>query len=217
MDISIFTYIDVLPISFAGWSKTTDNKQVIVIEGQNFDRAAKVLVNGISTEFEVMSSKLIVVTPTDSLKGQEIRSVVVHSSGGLDVTETSLLEISTKYSKKITGMNKLIQYLLKIYLQSANDMFGDFGGGILELLGSAYNVSSISSDLITRLQQTVAYIRRVQANVPELPLEEKLLIASIKNISFDDEALYVNISLDVLNQAGQKSVAAISGELGVNK
>lgn len=184
------------------------------LKGRDFRFAESVQLNDVSVpEFIVVDKQTIYAQIP--LGVQQIRTVAIISSRFTTTKKASrvIFQIGNK-TQKISGLLKLTQLFTKVLLQSpGSDVFDpEFGGGLQDLVGkitSTKRSERVLAAIAQSIQQTTSQIRRAQLDTPQLPLEERLLSATLLDVrtvqSLDEARARVQID----NVAGQTGVSAI--------
>ena len=169
--------------------------------------------------------------PTVELKGDDFRSVETVSINDSSVPEFILIDKNTIYvaeavkknkvifqigtkSKKISGLLKLVQLYTKILLQSpGSDIFDpDMGGGLQDMVGrltSTRRNDRMLAAISQSISQAEAQVRRAQLDAAEIPLEERLLSATLLDIRMFQATDEARARILITNVAGQRGEAAI--------
>ena len=124
-----------------------------------------------------------------------------------------IFQIGTK-SKKISGLLKLVQLYTKILLQSpGSDIFDpDMGGGLQDMVGrltSTRRNDRMLAAISQSISQAEAQVRRAQLDAAEIPLEERLLSATLLDIRMFQATDEARARILITNVAGQRGEAAI--------
>lgn len=207
IDIKIILIKDILQVNRVSYIE--DFFPVSVrIEGRQFLQATEVLINDInSPEFMVLSDSRLIAQVPESQAKSRLRSVTVLANKP-STDRSSILHLDAgKTFSSLQGIEKLLQYFVKILLQNpGSDIFNPTeGGGVLGLVGRVVtkkDTTSLSASLVSSVNQTRDQILVKQNKITRIPSDERLLRA-------DTEAAGFNPSTTTL--AARISIGAVSG------
>lgn len=188
---------------------------ILEVTGQDFSNVETIYVNDEeATNYVIINKTTIQITMSRAM-GKNLTSVEVVSG---DFTKTVMaskivFKVGTK-SKKVSGILKLVQLFTKWLLQSpGSDIFNpNRGGGVQTLIGQTvssqrmeYHLSSLSR----AIEVTANQIRNSQASLTNLPLDERLLEATLLGINKLDERMEMRARVHLLSQAGTEATNAL--------
>jgi len=216
MDIQFVQYLDLLPF-----------KQVIALPnapvptldvyGNDFSSVSTVYVNGIESPsvVAVSKSRLWVQVP-DSMRGSKISDLAVYSNGVI-ATERSKIVYSLRGRKSTRGITKLIQYFVKLLVQKkGRDVYdGGVGGGLNAMIGRPIQHNArnrFESVLFGQINSVAAYIRGVQQSNGRVPLDERLLAATIQGIGYSPDTGSASARVLIRSEAGGAGLAGLTTE-----
>jgi phage baseplate assembly protein W len=186
----------------------------VSLKGADFRSVESVSINDSpSPEFIVMDKQTIYAQLPDGIR--QVRTVAVLSSNFTTTEKASrvLFQVGTK-TKTITGLLKLVQLFVKILLQSpGSDIFDkDLGGGLQDMIGqltSTKRNDRLLAAISQAISQTESQIRRSQLDSPEIPLDERLLSATLLDIRMFQTLDEARARIQIDNVVGQRGEAAI--------
>lgn len=214
IDLKVTSIVDILPVTGIDWLPNTE-VPTLVIEGSDFNHVNEVFINGMkSPDVVVVSNRKLLAQLPDTQTEEPIRSVIV-SSNSLTLTDRSELRFEiTDSPDSVSGITRLIQQFVKIMLQSpGSDIFAPrIGGGLLRSIGK--QLGGPTKDLLVAdFKKAVDEARRqmilLQASDHSLPAEERLLYATIAQMSFDTGSLSFSGKVALGNQTGQNYLVGL--------
>jgi hypothetical protein len=183
----------------------------IEIIGEDFSSVEQVSINDIPVPefFVVNRTTLWAQLPEDA---KAIRTISVVSSNFTRTAEASLVEfkIGTK-PKTISGILKLTQLFTKWLLQSpTSDIFNpERGGGLQDFVGrlvSTHKIDPILGSITRAVEKTANEIRRSQINAGRLPLSERLLAATLIDVSVASGLMEARAKVRIDSMAGDSAI-----------
>lgn len=187
----------------------------ILVSGQDLNKVDVILYNGVpAQDFIVQSSTRLIIAIPESQVGRDIFNLQIISKIPIPTSTSAItLEIG-KPLKTISGIERLVQAWLILFMTNPNsDIFSpDSGGGGRKIIGKTTDSAgkSASADLSLAVDRTNSELLKLQSQNPRIPPEEKLLSASITNITFDTTTTILSASVSIINMAGN------TGEVSVN-
>lgn len=178
-----------------------------------FNTAQRVLINdyGLDTFTRVSDTVLLVNPPSlfDAVTVGQMKVSVV--SGSYTGGRARLLFGPTKNVRKVTGLQKLVQQIVKTLLSNvgSNKFSRSDGGGLVQSLGdgmSASGKSKVSALVATAVSSTESQVIAAQTGATGLTASERLLSLSLEGVEFNSAAQEVNATIKLLSYAG-KSVS----------
>jgi K+-transporting ATPase c subunit len=185
------------------------------IFGEDFSSVESILINDLpSPEFFIVSKTTVwVELPVNA---GPIDSIVVLSSDFTKTAEASSIQfkIGSK-TKTVEGILKLTQLFTKWLLQSpGTDIFNmSRGGGLQDIVGqvtSAAVNSPVLGAIARAVDKTTQEIRTAQNSVGRLPLNERLLSASLLDVGVLPELQEARARVQVDSVAGQRAISTLS-------
>jgi hypothetical protein len=160
--------------------------RVVEVVGADFRAVDEVIINRVvSPDVFVASKTRLYAQVPDSQLDQRILSVSVLSRR-LTVSPRSILRFRLgKRPGKVVGILRLLQKFVKVlFTTPGTDVFNQqLGGGALKIIGE------------------------LQSRNPSLPLDERLLSAKILTAGFNKEEGAIDISVEIVSQAGRAALA----------
>lgn len=182
----------------------------IVIQGESLNKATEILYNDLPVdEYIVQSSTRIIAKIPPSQLGKPLTSLQIFaaiekSANGFLIDRRFVFPL-----KMVSGIDRLIQSWLLIFLTTpGSDAFSPGGGGARNLIGRSNNKTA-PADLTLAVQRTRDELLRLQAQVSNLPLSEKLLSSSLSSISFDPNTTTVSAVVTLQNMLGESANLSI--------
>ena len=214
IDLKVLFIRDLLPISKVDYANITPLS--VIIQGENFDQATKVLINDLEApEFIAVSSSRIMAQVPDSLRTSSLQKIAVLAEKP-SVTRSSVLgfEVGTSI-KGIKGLEKLVQYFCKLLLQTpgSDKFYPEDGGGLLSAVGltvSRYEARSMQTLISSAVNRTRDQILAKQSKSYRLPSDERLLIATTDAVGFDPNTTTVSARVSLAAASGRQAVANLT-------
>lgn len=157
---------------------------VVRVEGEDFTNVDEVLVNDIKVEeFIVVNQKEMLITMPGSVR--QIRTVSVRSSNFTRTSAASFVDYKVgDKTRAVSGILRLTQLFVRYLLTSpGSDIFNPGEGGGLQdavgVLGSTNKTAPILAAVSRSVQQAADQIVRNQLSQTNLPLDERLLTATV--------------------------------------
>lgn len=181
-----------------------------MVIGEKLDTATEVEFNEVlAEEFIVSSSERLIVRIPESQIGKEMRSLRVLAPVNPS-SPMALLDLKVPSPmKKISGVDRLVQAWLLIFLSTPNtDIFNkDSGAGGSRIVGMTTDKghAGASASVAMAVSRTDAEIKRRQAMSQNVPLEEKLLSSTLDSVWFDPASSVIRATVTLKNMLGQAS------------
>lgn len=201
---------DSVPVYGAENVKGSSPRQ-IRIRGSDFRYVDAVVINGLETkEFFVESTSLLRVTVPEPARNDRIYSIAVLSSR-ITMTDQSvvLLDVGAK-PRRVTGTLRLLQVFTRLLFRSpgSNIYYPESGGGVRKLLqGRTNDMKLLSGDLTVAVNRVQQFIVNAQSQARGIPLDERLLSASVRNLHQPDE-VSLEVSIQITTHAGTTAAAS---------
>jgi hypothetical protein len=187
----------------------------VEVIGKDFRSVDEVMINQVaSDDVAVMNKNRLLAAIPSALSGQRVTSVKVLSRK-LTLSERSLIRFRVgKSPGKVTGSLRLLQKFLKIlFTTPGSDIFDPtLGGGALKAIGRTFGYNEgneILNTLVIAVDTTARQLVALQARDSSIPLDERLLSAKIQKAEFNKRETTVDVVVELISQAGQRSVANV--------
>lgn len=189
---------------------------VLSVIGDDFSAVDQVIINDIEAlDFAITSTTRLLVAVPASLANSVVQSVVV-TSRRLVITPQSFIKFRvSSIPSKVSGILRLVQFFTKIlFTTPGSDIFNKrLGAGALRNLGRTFSKSDtggIVSDFVVSVQTTSRQIIAIQGKLPQLPQDERLLAANVTEAFFDANASALNVTVEIISQAGRSALAQLT-------
>lgn len=187
----------------------------VEVIGDDFRAVDEVLLNDTPSPLvQVLNqNKLHAQLPTTITAATLVTVMVVSHS--FVFTDRSILSFKAGITnRKVSGINRLVQFFLKLLLTTpGTDIFRKtLGGGALRNLGTTFSKGSsknIVGDFLIAVDTTAKQITAIQARNPRLPRDERLLSATVSGARFDARQTALVVSIVLKSQAGESALANI--------
>jgi len=204
-DIKVISIRTNLPIALPV-KKIKDNPLTLEIHGSRFNLANHVYINELEVAFTIISNQIIVVKVPTNIKQQSISSIAVTTEIPV-LNQKNLIHFEFGNAfRSLDGFQRLIQHFVKILLQApGSNIFNKTeGGGLLSFIGqnTINNGVPITSDIMDGVIRTKNIIIARQNARQGIPLDERLLDASVDNVSFGADKTSVVLGITLRNMAG---------------
>ena len=215
MDLKILAIRDLLTIAGVEFAQKISPLSLI-ITGEKFNEATKVLVNDIECpEFMAISGNQILAQVPDSERSSAISRIAVLAERP-SPTRSSVLNYEVGPSVKgIVGLERLVQLFCKLLLQTpGSDKFRPSeGGGLLQIVGrniSRHDSRSLQASLVGSVSRTRDQILSFQAKNSRIPSDERLLSARTDAVGFDPGTTAVSARVILSVVSGREAVANLT-------
>lgn len=209
-DIQFVSLVDSLQILEASEILGASPRTVRLRSSGGFQDAQRVLINEYGVDsFTIISEKYILVYPPalfDSLKVSDMSFAVISGaySGG---SKARLSFGLTRSVKKVDGLQKLVQVIVKTLLSKSNsNKFVDAeGGDLLSSIGQTLSEDSrsqISAAVAKSVSQTEEQVKIGQQLSNDLLPSERLLSLTLTSVAFNSAQRQVLASIKLLTYAG---------------
>lgn len=188
----------------------------IVAVGAGFDQATEVLYNEVAvTEFIVNSPTRMIVRIPESQVGKAFRTLRVLSSTFVTKKDALLYLGLGRPVQKTSGLERLVQAWTMVFLTTpGSDIFDpQSGGGAQAIIGRTTDRKGkgVAADLAHAIDRTKTELLRLQAQYPNLPLDEKILNSSLASLSFDPKTTTLMARVELSNMLGQSAEVSFKG------
>ncbi len=215
IDIKVILIKDILKVNRVSYLENF-SPQSIRIEGSLLLQASEVLINDIdSPEFMIISNDQLIAQVPDSQVNSRLRSVtVLANKPSTDRSSILHLDAGRTFSR-LQGLEKLVQYFVKLLLQNpGSDIFSPTeGGGVLGLVGRVVTKSdttSLSASLVSAVNQTRDQILARQNKIPRIPSDERLLRADTQAVGFNPSTTTLAARISIGAVSGRDAVANLT-------
>ncbi len=215
LDIKIITIKDILPVNRVTYVPNF-SPQSIKVDGQLLLQANEVFINEIpSPEFMVISNSQLIAQVPDSQTKTLIKSVVVHATKPSPDRSSILHFDAGKTISSIKGVEKLVQYFVKMLLQNpGSDIFNPAdGGGVLGMIGrvvSKKDSNSLAASLVSAVTRTQEQVIARQNKITRIPPDERLLRAETQAVGFNPNTTTLAARISVGAVSGREAVANLT-------
>lgn len=211
VDIQVISVVDDLQVLSVEDIEGAEPRTLRLVGRGGFNSAQRVIINdyGINT-FVIVSDRVLLVTPGSTFDGVAVSdmNVVVVSSSLTNTRRVRLFFGPTTRLKRVSGVQKLIQHVVKILVSNvgSNRFNVSEGGNLLKLTAFPMTPASrprIVTALIQAISTTESQIVNAQASQRGLTLDERLLGLAFGGVTFNDESLEVQASLQLTTYRGR--------------
>jgi hypothetical protein len=179
----------------------------IMVHGPQMSLASGVLYNGIEVlEYVISTPTSLIVRVPKSQLNEPFRELTVFSTTAL-TQERAQLTFALGRDKVVSGMERLVQmFLMLLFTSPGSSIFAKkSGGGFKSIIGVANaNGKGTASDITMAIERTTTEILRLQAR-RTIPLEERLLSATLDSLVFDDRAGTAYAKVSLRNSLGESA------------
>lgn len=189
--------------------------RVFDIIGADFSSVDEVLINELpSPEVVVLSRVRLWAQVPDIVGSNSIQSVAVVAAKQAPDSDSLLRFRLGKTTRKVSGMQRLVQLFLKIlFTRPGSDIFAQrVGGDALRNLGLNFGKNqggTVVSDFIVAVGTTARQVIATQSRDPAIPLSERLLSARVTSANFDRPQAALIVAVELTSQAGRSTVANV--------
>lgn len=186
----------------------------IIVKGEDFSSAETVLINQVpSPEFMIVNKSTIwAQLPSGTSRMSQIEVLSSKFTRNVESSRVDF-ELGNK-TRKVNGILKLVQLFTKWVLQSpGSESFNpNRGGGLQNIVGklsTTRDMQPISASIARAVTTTVTQIRAAQIGVPNLPLSERLLSASLIDLKVYEAQMQATARVSIQSVAGAEAVSAL--------
>lgn len=206
MDIYVVQLQDEIPLtSIQNVPATLTVGRKLLLYGRSFDFVREVEINGypVTTGFDTLQPGILSVTLPTILQNVEIKSIRAYSDRVHD-TKSSRLVFRFGYGDRVTGLQAMIQLLIKwLFTSPGSDAWHPHaGGGWRKLSGFTDDQgdgTSILPLLVDGLNRTVSFLQQLQAQNPDLPMEERLASALLDHTTKTQFGIRVGVRVKAVS------------------
>lgn len=187
----------------------------VVVVGEKFDTADKVYYNNVEvTAFAIISPTQLVVRVPDSEVGHDLTSLNVMASVGTATNAALSFKLGPPV-RPVSGVERMVQsYCIVLLSTQGSDVWSPgSGGGVLGMVGrnTSEGGRGVMADLAVAIDNSRQELLRQQSIDQRIPPEERLLSASLQNMSFDPSSSTLTASVALMNSVGQTAVVTVNG------
>lgn len=211
--LEIIKFRDVLKVTEIG-GFVPNLPRTIEIKGEDFSSAETISINDIPVEEFVIINKMTALVQLPESVDQ-VKTIDVISADFTRTAAASTMSFAIgDRSKALTGLLKLVQLFVKVLMTSqGSDIFDpDWGGNLQDIVGSliSTNRTDVVGGAVARsISSTSDQIRRAQLSLSNVPLEERLLTASLVKLSILRQTDEVRVRVLIDSVAGQRALTGI--------
>lgn len=207
MFVSIVDDLDVLDVSEVDGS----SPRTLRIFGRGgFRSATRIEINGYKVDtFTIVSDRVILAIPGSTLDDTDAEdmSVIVYSSRWSGQHRVRLVFGLTHHSRSVSGVQKLVQQVVKGILSTAgsNRYATEEGGSLLQGLGQTLSPSArgqVAALVAQAISTTEANFLSAQASDSTLMLSEKLMRLQLLGVDFFEQEMEVRATVRLQTMAG---------------
>lgn len=210
-DVQVISLVDEYQIISTAEIEGAEPRAIRIVGRGGFNDAQRVIINDYGVDsFSIITDTILIVYPPslfDNLTvGQMKFSVVSGSySGG---KSARLVFGPTKNVKRVSGLQSLVQKVVKTFLSNSNSNKFNLGegGDLLRSLGGSMSIESksrITALVAQAVDQTEAQVLSSQANVRGLAASERLLSFKLVEVNFLPDRLEVVAKVRLVTYAGK--------------
>jgi hypothetical protein len=179
----------------------------IVILGERLNTADEITYNGLGvSEFIITSPTRIIARIPDSQVGQALRDLRVLAPVSVSKLDAMISLGINRPVRTVEGIDRLVQEWLLIFLTNpGSDIFNQTaGGGARSVIGqpASSSESNAVSELSLAVEKTKQQLLRQQAKNSNIPPAERLLSASLSDVTFDQQTTSLTAVVDLKNVLG---------------
>lgn len=186
----------------------------LIVRGSDLSSAAEVLINEQpSPDFMIVNKQTIYAqVPSGS---ERISSIEILSHSFTKTIEASKVQFALgDKTRKVEGILKLVQLFTKWLLTSpGSDLFNqDRGGGMQQIVGqvaTTKDMQPVFASITQAISRTVTQIRSAQINVPNLPINERLLNARLIDLNVFEAQMQARARVSIQSVGGTDAVSAV--------
>lgn len=211
IDIQVINVVDDLQVLEQADIEGADPRAIRIRSAGGFTDALRVVINDFGIDsFTLVNDTVIIVEPGPSLDNVAVENmdIVVVSSVLTNTRRARLFFGPTKRLSRVSGIQKLIQVIVKILLSNINSNKYRLseGGSLLQLLGFSMTPAA-RSRLVAVLSQAVTateeQLTSAQASASGLALDERLLSLNLGEVLFFPDTQEVQASIGLTTFAGR--------------
>lgn len=215
IDLKILAIRDLLTITAVEYAQNVSPLSIL-ITGEKFDEASKVVINDLEApEFMVLSRNRILAQIPDSQRTSVITKLaVLAESPSVKRSSLLLFELGTSF-RSLQGVERMVQLFVKLLLQTpGSDKFDpNLGGGLMSIIGkniSRHDSKSVQAAVVGAVSRTRDQILTLQGRDNRIPSDERLLTAKTEAIGFDPSTTTVAARVAISAVSGRQAVANLT-------
>lgn len=179
----------------------------ILVHGPRMLRATGASYNGVEVlEFVISSPTSLIIRIPASQVDAPFRELIVYAATPL-AEEKAQLSFALGRSKVVSGLDRLIQmFMIILFTSPGSSIFNKkSGGGLRKTIGIVSTQGgSVAADINMALERATSEILKVQAR-RTVPLDERLLSATLESLSFDTRAGNAYARVSIRNSLGESA------------
>lgn len=211
IDVQFCSLVDSLQVVGASEIEGATPRTIRLVGRSGFQDAQRVIINDYAVDsFTIVNDNYLLVSPPslfDALQISQMSFSVVSSSytGG---KSARVVFGPTKNVRKVSGLQKLVQQVVKTLLSNSNSnkFYIGTGGDLLKTLGSTLSPeakSQITAAVASSVSRTEEQIRAAQSQAQGLLASEKLLSMQLGAVNFVTDNLEVRADIRLITYAGK--------------
>jgi phage baseplate assembly protein W len=208
-DIQFISMVDKLAVSSIEEMEGA-SPRTLRVYGEGLRSAQRVEINDYGVDsFTVASDRQLLVIPGDIFADVEVSrmTALVHSSQLTNTRRVALVFGTTRNTRSIDGIQKLIQQILKVLLSKlgSNRFVPEEGGDLLNLVGEGLSPdgqSQVSAAVSQAISLTSRYILAQQAGT-NIPASERLMTLKLNGVVFDTALGEVSAQVRLTTMTGK--------------
>lgn len=217
-DIQFISLVDDLAVVEVTEVEGAVPRTIRVLGEGGFTTTQAVEINDLRADsFVVVSDRVLLVEVPEQVGDITVGNMTVSVLSG-DLTNTRKMRIIyglTKVTRKIFGIEKLVQQVVKTLLSAVGSdrFYPTRGGGLVEGLSSSMspkNSGPVATQVANAVRFTEEQVIATQAGVRELALNEKLMSLKLTGVQFDSATTEVRATVRLLTFAGQEVAIPLS-------
>ncbi len=186
----------------------------IIVLGEQFNLTDEIQYNGVQVqEFIIASPTRLIVRIPDSQVGVNLADLRVLAPVPLAQRDAIVSLAVARPLRTVSGIDRLVQEWVLIFLTNpGSDIFDPTsGGGARSVIGQAADVTGTNamSDLSLAVENTKRQLLQKQAKNSKIPPNERLLSASLSNVSYDQKTTALIGLVDLRNVVGGAATVTV--------
>lgn len=182
----------------------------VLVVGEALQNTDSVFYNGVEAkEFFIAADTRLIVKIPPSQVGRPLASLTAFSASPLSGSDAVVSFGIPRLGRSVSGMSKLVQDFLLIFMTTpGSDVFDqNAGGGAMAIIGqpATGGDGSATAKLALAVDRSRQQLLRLQAKYPRIPTDERLMAASLANVSFSPTTTTVSATVYLQNMAGDAS------------
>lgn len=209
-DFQFITMVDELAVRLVEDLVGAEPRTLRVSGISGFLSTQRVFINNYGVDdFIIISDSVLLVYPSDVFSSVAVENMSVQVASG-ELTGASPIRIlfgPTKKTRAVSGIQKLVQQVIKMLLSDigSNRFDPGEGGDLVHSLGltlGSAGSARISASLSQAVRTVEEQLVSSQAAESNLPASERLLSLSLSGLRFDNVALSVEADIRLVTFTG---------------